>query len=114
MSFKEWNEVEDIDQFLSEPGDAIIFKHSTRCGISTVAHEEMEKFLGEGIAIDVFKILVVEQRPLSNHIAETLEVRHQSPQAILVRDGKPVWETTHYSITSTAVKEALSTQGIGS
>lgn len=113
MTFENWSDVAEIDESLARPGDAFIFKHSTRCGISTVANEEVEKYLAGSPPVPVYRVLVVEQRPLSNHLAETLGVRHQSPQLLLVRDGKPVWEKTHYSITAEAIGEALAEQGIG-
>ncbi|MEE3181603.1 MAG: monothiol bacilliredoxin BrxC family protein, partial [Planctomycetota bacterium] len=50
--------------------------------------------------------LVVEDRPVSLELAERLGVLHQSPQAILVRDGQAVWNDSHEGVTSAALKDA--------
>jgi bacillithiol system protein YtxJ len=51
--------------------------------------------------------LVVEDRPVSMHVADQAGVRHQSPQAILFYRGKPVWDESHYRITAEELKAAL-------
>lgn len=60
----------------------------------------------EGSAtIPILKVLVIESRPLSLALADDLGVRHASPQMILVRDGKPIWSTSHYDITDKTLRE---------
>ncbi|KAF4325189.1 hypothetical protein G195_001359 [Phytophthora kernoviae 00238/432] len=52
-------------------------------------------------------IYVVEDRPVSNEAANKLGVKHESPQAILVKKGIPVWHASHSDITSTTITKAL-------
>ena len=85
----------------------VLFKHSTRCPISAAARQEMEKFADESPAATCRQVLVIEQRPLSLLIAEETGVPHQSPQVLLLRDGKVVWHASHYNITSRRVTEAF-------
>jgi bacillithiol system protein YtxJ len=50
---------------------------------------------------------VIESREISNRLAELTKVRHESPQIILCREGKAVWNASHYAITRDAVERAL-------
>lgn len=84
----------------------LLFKHSTQCPISAAAHEQVEKF-GTHTKHPVFMVKVIEDRPLSNHIAEQLKVRHASPQVLAVEDGRVVWNASHYDITERALDEAF-------
>ncbi|MFB5677578.1 bacillithiol system redox-active protein YtxJ [Paenibacillus terreus] len=104
--------IEQLDSALtaSAAKPLLLFKHSTRCPISARAHQEMEAYLQGTPASNVEYgiIYVVEDRPVSNETAARLGVKHESPQVILVRDGKAVWDTSHGSITSVRLQETLS------
>jgi bacillithiol system protein YtxJ len=100
---------QDLEQLVerSKTDPVLIFKHSTQCSISTQAYEEFTNFM-EGFH-DLFcgVVLVVENRTLSNAIAERFDVRHQSPQVLLLKDGRSVWHASHWSITPDALSDAL-------
>lgn len=101
----------DLEQLLerSKSGPVLIFKHSTQCPISTQAYEEFTDFV-EGVrGVMCGSVLVVENRRLSNAIAERFGVRHESPQALLIKDGRVVWHASHWSITSDSLADALGT-----
>jgi bacillithiol system protein YtxJ len=87
----------------------LIFKHSTSCSVSAGAHEELMNYIKDtNIAPVNFAIVhVIEERPISNAIAEQLGIKHASPQAILVKDGKSVWDTSHWHITYSFLSEKL-------
>jgi bacillithiol system protein YtxJ len=51
-------------------------------------------------------VLVLENRRLSNTIASRFGVRHESPQAIVLRDGRPYWNASHWAITTDALSKA--------
>ncbi|MFD0671858.1 bacillithiol system redox-active protein YtxJ [Cohnella sp. GCM10027633] len=87
----------------------LVFKHSTTCPISAGAHEELTKYVEDahGGPVDFALVRVIEERPVSNEIAERLGVKHASPQAILVKDGQAVWNTSHWHITYAALSEQL-------
>jgi bacillithiol system protein YtxJ len=85
-----------------------IFKHSTRCPISFAAYDEYSSYLeAPSEQTDHHLVKVVESRSVSNEIQSDLNVRHQSPQAILVKNGKAIWNSSHSDITITALEEHL-------
>jgi bacillithiol system protein YtxJ len=84
---------------LSSSQPVILFKHSTTCPISAAAYQEMSGYGGE-----VSLVVVQNARDLSRRIEQLTGVRHESPQAIILRDGKAVWSASHWNITADAVK----------
>lgn len=95
---------EFLTQSTSRP--VIVFKHSTTCPISAAAHRQMTAFEAQSDA-PIGIIRVIEERPVSLELADTLGVRHQSPQAIVVKDGTAVWHTSHYDITVDNLNKSL-------
>ncbi len=77
------------------PSDCYVFKHSTACPVSAHAASVVR---GRELPLAVYWINVIEQRDLSNWVASTYGVRHESPQLILLRGGKPVKVWNHYQI----------------
>ena len=100
---------QDLEQLLerSKTDPVLIFKHSTQCSISDQAYDEFTRFAGMAGDLNCGLVLVIENRDLSNAIASRLGVRHESPQAIVVRDGKPEWNASHWSITAEALNKAI-------
>jgi bacillithiol system protein YtxJ len=86
----------------SQERPVVIFKHSLTCPISAAAYEQMAEFEGEVALVEVQRA-----RELSNEIEKRLGVAHESPQAIVLRDGKVVWNASHFKITSAAVADAV-------
>ena len=83
-----------------------VFKHSLTCPISGMAWDEFRRFaLQEGEAICAL-IEIQRARPVSNALAERTGVRHESPQAILLRDARAAWYASHYDINLTALRQA--------
>ncbi len=93
----------------AKEGPVLIFKHSTTCPISGRAAQRMDKMLREtDEALPKFYMVkVIESRPVSNAIEGMYEVKHESPQILLIKDGKAVWNTSHDEITAEAVLDAL-------
>lgn len=92
---------EDISSILdaSESKPQIIFKDSVTCGISAYAKERLEKgsdLLTEKADFNYLDLLAY--RSVSNFIAEELKVVHQSPQIIVLKDRKVIYQVTHHSI----------------
>jgi len=79
----------------------ILFKHSNACSISARAYREMEKV--EGVNI----LEVQSAREVSHEIANRTGVRHETPQVIILRDGKAVWNASHFDVTAADVKRAV-------
>lgn len=86
----------------------VIFKHSLTCGVSAMAMEEIQELIG-GVAFDadVYLVQVQRARDVSGAIEATLGIRHQSPQVLVVVDGRVVWHASHFRVTATAVLSAV-------
>ena len=76
----------------------VIFKHSTRCSISAVALQRMQK-TAQPSDIDFYFLDLLANRPLSNKVAEVFKVHHESPQILLIRDGQCVYDESHLGIS---------------
>ena len=80
----------------------IVFKHSTTCPISAAAYAEMSE-----VSNDVSLVVVQSARDVSREIEARTGLRHESPQALVLRSGEVVWNASHYDITEEAVKQAV-------
>ncbi|RFU68762.1 bacillithiol system redox-active protein YtxJ [Peribacillus saganii] len=85
----------------------LILKHSLTCPISQEAFDEYQSFVQDHQEFNTAYLAVQEARPLSNEIAENFGIKHESPQAILFRDGKPVWNASHWKITYDSLSNAI-------
>ena len=97
----------EVDAFLREHPTSAIFKAGT-CHKTQETFTAVERQLGPRTEMPMGLIRVVEWRPASNHVASLTGFRHESPQIVLFRDGKPVFETNNWDITDEALQEALS------
>jgi bacillithiol system protein YtxJ len=99
----------DYERLIADSQDQPVFllKHSTRCPISASRWQVFQSFSRQESRAAFHRVLVIEDRSLSRHIADTCGVRHQSPQAILFYQGQPVWDASHYSITEEGMTAAL-------
>lgn len=97
----------------SETAPIFVFKHSTRCPISTAAYSAVARHVASaGESGPRFHLVkVIESRTVSNAVAETLGVEHKSPQLILVKERKAVWEASHYGINGERIEEAVKLHG---
>ena len=100
---------QDLDDLLeqSKTDPVLIFKHSTQCSISGEVRREFMDFVATAPELKAVVILVIENRRLSDAVAKRLGVRHESPQALLIKDSRVVWHASHWSITSEALVSAL-------
>jgi bacillithiol system protein YtxJ len=95
----------DVAALLAAPL-AVLYKHSPICPTSSFAYEEMLAFRRVR-PVPVFVVDVIKHRPLSRGLAERLGVAHQSPQAIVLRQGVPAWHRSHYEIEVAALTQAV-------
>lgn len=112
-----WKEIENTDEWnqvleKSQSKPVLVFKHSTTCPVSAAAFSEYEQFLQQEDPGEISYILVkvIESRPVSNQIAVDLGVKHESPQAILVKEQKAIWNASHWKITLSSLQEATKSQ----
>lgn len=83
-------EFQDLD-------NAIVFKHSATCPVSAAAHREIEHYVSLN-RLPVYKVVVQEQRELSTQIAEVTKIKHESPQVLVIDDGKVLTHYSHWDI----------------
>ena len=76
----------------------VIFKHSVTCGISAGAKYRLEKDWEPQEEFDFYYLDLLAYRPVSNEVADRLGVIHQSPQVIIVKDGKATSKASHHAI----------------
>ena len=105
-------EVTELERALkdSHQRPLLLFKHSYSCGVSAEALDELRAHIeeaAEGRAVRYAMVTVQTHRELSNRIAERLGVRHETPQAILVRAGRAVWTASHFRVNSAELQKAL-------
>ena len=103
----------DLEKLLerSHKGPVVVFKHSTQCSQSAAAYEEFQTFMAENPDTPCVTVLVIENRGLSDELEERFGIRHESPQAIVVSNGSPIWHASHGGVTARALKNAISKQG---
>ncbi|WP_129728803.1 MULTISPECIES: bacillithiol system redox-active protein YtxJ [Bacillaceae] len=106
MEIKKLTSIDEMNQFVQQSGKHLLFKHSTTCPISAQAHEEFQAFVKDTNTSAAI-VLVIEDRPVSNQIAEQFGIKHESPQVFLLEDGQVRWNTSHWKITKEALKEAV-------
>ena len=105
-----WIPIESEAQFFNLLGEdnAVIFKHSTRCSLSSVAKSRLERGVEDVTEMSFYYLDVVKYRSISNLIEETLGVRHQTPQLIVLNSGSVVYHASHNSITSDSLSADIS------
>ena len=103
-------DVAHIDSLVADSFDRplVIFKHSRSCGTSHEAQDELQAHLAQAPRDATYVMITVqEQRPLSDAIAQRFSLRHETPQVLVVRDGKLVWSATHFRVTADALGKAI-------
>lgn len=86
----------------------LLFKHSVSCGTSFEALDELIDHLNEERLPARYAIVTVQtHRDVSNAVTKRLGVRHETPQALLIRDGRVVWSASHFRVTGGALEAAI-------
>ncbi len=98
-----WNQLNDLGQLnnlITESADkyVLIFKHSTRCSVSRMALRQFENEFVSHDKITPYFLDLLEHRNISNAVSEQFGVTHQSPQLILIKNGKAIFDASHSSI----------------
>lgn len=98
-----WIPLSDFGQLneiimLSETQPVLIFKHSTTCGISRMAMKQFESQFDLNDQVVSYYLDLLTYRSISNEVAVRFGVEHQSPQLLLIQDGKCVFDASHGAI----------------
>jgi bacillithiol system protein YtxJ len=101
---------ETFNQLLSATNEKplVIFKHSTRCPISSMALDRFNDYVTEIAELaTVVMIDVIENRPVSLHVADALNVMHQSPQVLVLHQEQAVYDNSHSGIQGKVLLEFI-------
>ena len=99
---------EQINSIKEAAGYAVIFKHSTRCAISSMAKRNFE--LSWDLipaSIPLYFLDLINYRDISALVAETFQVQHESPQVLLIKDGECVLDASHSDISAEEIAETI-------
>ena len=107
-----WTELTDVLQLqeieaISNERPVVIFKHSTRCSISRMALKQFEREFDLNETVDAYFLDLIAHRDISNEIAQKFGVYHESPQLILIKNGKAIYDVSHSDINAEALKSKV-------
>ncbi len=107
----EWINITDINQLNSikeADGYSVIFKHSTRCSVSSMAKRGFEANWDVIPAeTPLYFLDLISDRDLSAAIAEMFQVHHESPQVLLIKDGECVLDSSHSDISADEIADSI-------
>lgn len=102
MNWNQLNTAEQIETIKEESKNqrVLIFKHSTRCGVSAASLDRLERAWSEEEMrpIKPYFLDLIRYRSISNLVAEAFGVMHQSPQVIVIEKGEAIFDTSHFNI----------------
>lgn len=106
-----WNQLtteQQLDEIIvtSAEKPVVIFKHSTRCSISSTALSRLERAWDAEQTL-AFYLDLIAYRPISGMIAEKFDLEHQSPQILVIDNGKCTYSATHWDISMEDLKPYL-------
>lgn len=107
-----WNKLQDnaqIAQIKQESAEqpVLIFKHSTRCSISSTALSRLERNWSDSVGIKPYYLDLISYRPVSGEVAESFGVDHQSPQVLLIQNGECIYDASHFEISFDDLKQQV-------
>ena len=86
----------------------LIFKHSTRCGISRMVLKQFEKeYDFDESRLQPYFLDLLSHRDISNAIAERFQVVHQSPQILVIKNGKCIFAASHHEINAVSLQDKI-------
>jgi bacillithiol system protein YtxJ len=108
-----WIQVTNLNQLnviieASKITPVLIFKHSTRCGISRFVLKNFEREYDiPSDKLQPYILDLIAFREISNEVANKFKVRHQSPQVIVVNNGEVIYYDSHNNISVASIKKAI-------
>jgi bacillithiol system protein YtxJ len=91
----------------SKEKPVLIFKHSTRCSISSMALSRFERDWDSSKEVSLYYLDLLNFRDLSNSIAHSLHVAHQSPQVILINRNEVIYQASHNGIDALEIAKLI-------
>ena len=109
----DWKKLESEAQLtefiaLSNRKPIAIFKHSTRCSLSSMVKSRLERAWDINVNdIEIYYLDLIQYRDVSNKIASIFNIEHQSPQLIVLHQGKVLYHASHGEIDAGVLKESI-------
>jgi bacillithiol system protein YtxJ len=109
MNYREITSIEALAEVLNTRQPTLIFKHSNTCGISSRAFNEFQQYLQapESALVRNYLIVIQNSSSVSAEFAKLTGVQHESPQAIIVSEGRAVWNDSHLALKRGTLIEAV-------
>lgn len=85
----------------------VLFKHSTACPVSWAAHSQVSKFRANHPDVPVKMLKVIQERPVSQKVAELTGIRHESPQVLIIKGGTVVTAISHGAISEARLSQLI-------
>lgn len=99
MNWIQLNTIAQLEEFINSNTEIIIFKHSTRCPVSSMAKRSLEfdqNLIPEGARF--YYLDLIAHRDISNRIAEIWNVKHESPQILIIKGKECLYNASHSDI----------------
>ncbi|MFN8305856.1 MAG: bacillithiol system redox-active protein YtxJ [Ferruginibacter sp.] len=109
MHWIELNNLEQLNQIreLSRQRPQVIFKHSTRCSVSSMALNRLQR-AEVAASADFYLLDLLRFRSVSDQVADDFSVHHESPQVLLIKNGECIYDESHTGIGMTDILEQIS------
>jgi bacillithiol system protein YtxJ len=111
MNWTELKALDQVEEIKKESAErpVLIFKHSYRCNISRASLDRLERHWNdrEMAGVKPYFLDLISNRAISNHLAEAFNVEHESPQIILIENGKSILNLSHFEIDYLQIKAAI-------
>lgn len=116
MNWNELNELVQLEEIKNESFQrpVLIFKHSTRCSISSMALDRLERSwkTEELEGLKPYYLNLIDHRSISNQISEDFNIDHESPQVLIISDGECIYHNSHMGISYHEVKRIFDSRAL--
>ena len=104
-----WQPLTDVSQLdviaeKSKTKTQLVFKHSTRCGISRMVMNQFVSDYNVDVVADLYYLDLLSYRDVSNEVGYKFQVMHQSPQLLVLRNGVVVAHASHGAINELSIE----------
>ena len=102
-------QLEEIDRLSYNPEikGILLFKHSTRCSISSMALSRLERNLKASDVLPTYLLHLLDYRLVSQQVTEHYQIAHESPQILIIKNGKCVFHASHSDINAADIQSAV-------
>lgn len=101
--------IREARELLAQSEAMLVFKHSNSCPVSFTAKRQYDQFVAANPDVPTRLVIVQQERELSNALETVSKLRHESPQALIVRAGRVLWDASHGGITKPRLEQAFVT-----